>query len=87
LSSLTSHLEIVSYLIEKGADVHVNNDSPLQWSAGKGHLEIAKYLISQGANIHALRASIEAGYLDVVRYLLGMGKHWYIDEELQKINN
>ena len=50
------HLEVVKYLIERGADVHADNDYyALRYSAGKGHLEVVKYLIEKGANIDVIK--------------------------------
>ena len=44
-------LEIVSFLIDNGADVHANRDAPLCWAAKNGYTEIVKMLISAGADI------------------------------------
>lgn len=43
------HLEVVKYLIEKGADI----DDAFQLAAKSGYLEVVKYLAEKGADIHA----------------------------------
>jgi ankyrin repeat protein len=39
------YLDLVKYLISKGADIHADNDSALTCIALGGHLDIVKYLI------------------------------------------
>lgn len=56
------HLEVVKYLISKGADIHAKVDNKinslhegeatLMLAASSGQLEIVKYLIAQGANVN-----------------------------------
>lgn len=46
------YLEIVKYLIEKGANLHANDEKALKLSSQNGHYEIVKYLIDQGAMIN-----------------------------------
>ena len=81
------HLEVVKYLIEKGADVHTKNDSALRTSAEKGHLEVVKYLIEKGADIHAvndsaLHFSVLYGHLEVVKYLIEAGADVHANHDL-----
>ena len=43
---------MVKYLVENGADIHVNNDKALfHASRNNEHLEIVKYLVENGADI------------------------------------
>jgi hypothetical protein len=68
------HLEIVQYLVEKGADIHVDNDYALLFSAENGHLDVVKYLIEKNGDLDisiewALLLSAENGHLEVVKYL------------------
>jgi FOG: Ankyrin repeat len=61
-------------LVEKGANIHVDDDCALCWASENGHLEVVQYLIEMGANIHAdddyaLRWASEKGHLKVVDYL------------------
>ena len=77
-------LDTFKYLIEKGANVHADNDYALRRSAKNGHLDVIKYLIEKGANIHAnddyaLRRSARNGHLDVVKYLIEKGANVHAD--------
>jgi ankyrin repeat protein len=67
-------LDLVKYLIDKGADINTNDNQALRWTSRCGHLELVKYLVSKGANIHAIdnldiKWASQEGHLDVVRYL------------------
>ena len=77
-------LEMVTYLIENGADVNVRNNSsatPLYTAARRGRTEILKYLIDNGAVVDArcesgntpLLAAVSSRKYDVVKYLLEKG--------------
>ena len=52
-------LDVVKYLIEKGADVNIEGEgefgigTPLHIAARSGKLEVVKYLVEKGANINA----------------------------------
>ena len=68
-------LEIVRFLAEQGADMHVFKDEALQLSAENGHLDVVRFLVEHDADVHAqedyaLRWSAENGHLDVVRFLV-----------------
>ena len=52
-----NHIEIVKFLLKKGADMHVRDvdgDTPIYWAADAGRVEIGIYLIEQGAKIKDL---------------------------------
>ena len=73
-----SNVDTFKYLLEKGANIHADNDSALRWSAEKGYLDVVQFLVEKGANIHAnndyaLICSAENGHLDVVQYLTNKG--------------
>jgi ankyrin repeat protein len=68
----------VRELLEKGANVHINNDYTLRWASRDGHLEIVKLLIEKGADVHAkddeaIRIASEVGHLKIVQLLLENG--------------
>ncbi|KAK8137208.1 hypothetical protein PG984_005148 [Apiospora sp. TS-2023a] len=80
--------DLVSYLVEKGADVtapaHPDSGlSALQLAAMQGKITLARYLIKEGAQINeprahrsgrtSLEAAAEAGRLDMVQFLLNEG--------------
>ena len=78
------HLDIVKYLIERGADIHTCDDYSLRIASCCGHLKVVQYLIENGADIHAndiqfsitchaLRLACWNGHLDVVKCLLKNG--------------
>jgi ankyrin repeat protein len=46
--------EIVKYLIESGADLHVVNESPLLEAIRNGSHDVVQYLIKHGADVRIL---------------------------------
>jgi len=56
------HLNIVQYLVSKGANIHADNDRALGYAADKGHLPIVLYLLSLGANTDSLTAEQKAEF-------------------------
>jgi hypothetical protein len=78
MSAKHGNLDIVSYLIEHGADIHARRDHALRWCAKNGHLDVVKYLVNHGADIHshhngALFESAANGHLEIVHYLVDKG--------------
>lgn len=41
----------VKYLVKNGADIHTENELPLNSAANNGHLKIVKYLVKKGVNL------------------------------------
>ena len=77
-ASEKGHLDIVKYLVEKGANIHADSEYALREASEAGHLPVVKYLLEQGADIHAyddysLIYATYAGHVDVVKYLLQNG--------------
>ena len=73
-SAMNGYLSIVKFLVNKGANIHAEDDYALKWSVYNGYLPIVKFLVSKGANIHAnndlaLRWSVREGHLPVVEFL------------------
>ena len=80
------HLDVVKYLVGKGANIRIRNESALQLATRYGHLNVVKYLIDQGANIHsgddyALRDAAYYGHLDVVKYLVEKGADIHVEDD------
>ncbi len=83
---MNGHLEMVRYLVSKGADIHAEDNEALGWAAEYGHLEVVSYLVSQGGDIHAyddqaLRWAAENGHLEVVQYLVSQGGDIHADND------
>lgn len=72
------HLEIVKYLIDKGAN-HLNIG--LLEACEYGHLEIVKYLIDKGANNfnRGIREARENGHFKIVQFLIEYIKNQHAD--------
>jgi len=75
VSAANGHMEMVKYLVARGANVRDDNDYALVWAAASGHLEMVKYLVSHGANVRAqddkaLRLSSTHARLAVINYLV-----------------
>jgi hypothetical protein len=74
-----NQLDVVIDCVERGADVHVDRDSPLRTATALGFLGIVCYLIEQcGADIHAdrdypLRKAALENEFDIVVYLVEHG--------------
>jgi len=51
-SSENGYKDVVQYLVEKGADIHVESGCALISASGNGHFSVVKYLLQKGADIH-----------------------------------
>jgi ankyrin repeat protein/L-ascorbate metabolism protein UlaG (beta-lactamase superfamily) len=79
------HLELVAWLVKKGADVNRRETSyrltPLHMAARGGHLEIVRLLLKNGADLQARENDNEnalyyaalSNNLELVKYLVGKG--------------
>jgi hypothetical protein len=52
-ASRNGHTETVNLLLDRGADIHANNDGALRSASYHGHTETVKLLLDRGADIHA----------------------------------
>lgn len=89
-------IEMVTMLLEHGANVRANNDEALCTSVKRGCPETVQILLAHGANVHAnddeaLRISAKRAHKEIVRALLeyGANVHANNDEALRTsyVNN
>lgn len=71
-------LEIITVLLEHGADIHVNDDEPLRTNILTLCPKIIVVLLEHGADVHAnddeaLRSSVKHGHTETVQVLLEHG--------------
>jgi hypothetical protein len=77
-SAGNGELSLIVHSLNKGVDIHAENDEALILASKYGHLEVVKYLVEKGADIHtqddySLRYSSKYGHLEVVKYLVEKG--------------
>lgn len=86
LASFFGHLELVRWLLEKGAEVNSPSKNParvmpLHSAVAGRHLQIARLLLEHGADVNArqiedfspLHAAAQNGQVEMVRLLLAFG--------------
>jgi len=84
LATIEGHVDVVSALLENGADVHATNIvkcTALHLAARIGHLEVVTVLIEKGSDIHAkdssgctaLHEAARKGHLDIMMALIENG--------------
>jgi ankyrin repeat protein len=72
------HLEVVKFLVERGADIHARSGSALRTACVHGRFDVVRYLVECGADIHMhgeypLLSSCIVGRVDLVEYLIELG--------------
>ncbi len=83
-TSIKGNLEIVQFLIEKGAVVNAKDEdkqTAIHFASENGHIQIVQYLIEKGADVNAkdyyeqtaLHFASEEGHLQIVQYLIEKG--------------
>ena len=53
------HMEVVSFLMEHGADVRLQDGCgrpPLEWATRAGHLNMVRFLVKNGASVKTLNS-------------------------------
>ena len=85
-------VNIVKFLIEKGCDIHSNDEYPLRKAAIMGDIEIVKLLVENGADVHALHDwaldnAAKHCHLDVVIYLVENGADIHADNNAALLNS
>lgn len=86
-------LQKIETLVQKGADIHTENDRCIKDATNNDRLDIIKYLIKKGADIHVendypLRKASFIGNISIVKYLVEKGAdiHALDDHALQIAN-
>ena len=72
------HIDMVSFMLLGGADVHANYEMALRMAARNGHVKVVRLLVARGADIcewnnSALALAALNGHLEVVEYLVEQG--------------
>jgi len=85
--SVHNNIHAAKYLINNGANVHVQNDASLRKAAMHGHLDTVIFLVNRGANINAfnndaLSQSIAYGHKHVEKYLMSIDKENPCDDNM-----
>lgn len=67
-------LNLVKKLCKGGANISIENSSPIRYAAGNGHLEVVRFLISQGSStddliFHGLRWALSNQNYEIVKIL------------------
>ena len=77
-ASENGNLDIVMFLVSKGADVNMCEGTCLRMAAEFGHLKVVQYLASKGVNIQARDNSAVCNaswnrHFEIVRFLISKG--------------
>jgi ankyrin repeat protein len=78
--------QTVALLLDRGANIHADNDYALQAAAGNGHTETVALLLDRGADIHAddnlaLGWAADGGHTQIVALLLERGADIHADND------
>lgn len=84
-AAVSGRLDLVKYLISKGADPRADDSWALQHAVYCGHLDIVKYLVKQGAepkaeDSRALIWAAHKGHTEIANFL----RLWEKDDILHK---
>ena len=74
-------------LVERGADILLNNNYAVQWASEYGFLAVVKFLVNKGADIranndYALRMASANGHLAIVKFLLKKGANIHASNDV-----
>ena len=81
------HLNIIKYLKEHGANIHIDHDWALVLATNHGHLPVVAYLVENGADINyfynnLLALAVKFNYFPIVVYLIEKGADIHANNEL-----
>ena len=70
-ASSGGHLDIVKYVVERGANINIREGSPLRSAAVEGHYEVVKYLVENGSIISpkAYEFALAKKHFSIAHYL------------------
>ena len=73
-----NHLEVVKFLVEKGAKVRVYQDLPFRTAVNRGYFDLVKFLVEKGSDVniddnYAICTASSIGHLDIVKFLFENG--------------
>ena len=60
-AAMNGHIETVKVLLDRGADIHANNDGALHLAAKYGNTETVKLLLKYGATITPYKRNDKSG--------------------------
>ena len=90
-ASLGGHIDVVNFLLNKGANP--NKTAPLKWATMAGHTHVVKLLLKRGSNPNkrfqlfgnsgttSLHTAAYRGYVDVVQLLVDHGSALDLEDE------
>lgn len=90
LAAKMGALSVVKYFLDRGADIHAEDEALFRASA-YGHSHIVEFLLDHKADIHAnndyaLKLASENGLLSIVKLLLDRGANTHVDNECALIS-
>ncbi len=85
-AAISNRMVLVRYLVDKGANVHTEDDVALVVASDVGNINMIKYLIDKGAVVSAddyrcLRFAVRNGQSDAVKYLIEIGADIHVKSE------
>lgn len=84
LASERGYTEIVRFLLDSGANIHINDDWALRDACEHGYVETARLLLERGADANAmnvLRKVAKNGPVEIVQLLLEYGTDVHINDD------
>ena len=87
IASKFGHIKIVKYFLDKGMNIHGNEDKALRFTCRHNHIKMVKFLIKNGANIHAknnyaLSVSLFNNLYKIFEYLLKKGADIHYNDDI-----
>lgn len=83
IAAYHGHLSVVTLLVERGANIHIEHDYPLRMACVRGHRSIVDYLLNHGADIShcgrgTLRAMRKQGRHALIEHVRNVKRHGYV---------